>query len=66
MKYKYHLFQCDVGWIALVGTNKGLRRLSLKPTPQEALDDLGADLDQSVNDPSSFTEVEQCIKRYLQ
>lgn len=66
MKYKYHLFQCDVGWIALVGTSKGLRRLSLKPTPQEALDDLGADLDQSVNDPSSFTEVQRCIERYFQ
>ena len=66
MQYKYHLFQCDVGWIALVGTSKGLRRLSMKPTPQEALDDLGADLDRSVNDPSSFTEVQGSIERYLQ
>ena len=65
MEYKYHLFQCDVGWIALVGTSKGLRRLSLKPTPQEALDDLGPDLDRSANDPSSFVDVQHRIGKYF-
>ena len=35
-KYKYHLFQSPVGWIALLGSEKGLRCLSLKPVLQEA------------------------------
>ena len=65
MEYKYHLFQTDLGWIALLGTEKGLRRLSLKPTPQEALDDLGAELDRSINDPAGFAELQSRLERYL-
>ncbi len=65
-QYKYHLFQSPVGWIALSGGGNGLRRLSLKPTPEEALDDLGPDLDRSVNDPSSFAGAQSCLERYMQ
>ena len=34
---KYHIFECSLGWIALLGGEKGLRRLSLKPEPQDSL-----------------------------
>ena len=36
--HKYHIVEQPVGWIGLLGTEQGLRRLSLKPSPQEALD----------------------------
>ena len=65
-QYKYHLYECPLGWIAMLGSKQGLRRLSLKPEPQEALDELGPDLDRSVNDPSGFTEVQDCLEKYLQ
>ena len=65
MPLKYHLFQVSVGWIALLGTGKGLRRLSLQPALQEALEGLGPEFDRSENDPSCFTNEQQCLERYF-
>ncbi len=64
--YSYHLFQCAVGWIALLGSERGLRRLSMKPEPQEALADLGPELDRSANDPSRFSAVQESLERYVE
>ena len=65
-KYKYHLFQSPLGWIAFLSSEKGLRRLSLKPALQEALEELGPELDQSVNDPAGFVEEQSCLERFFQ
>ena len=65
-QYKYHLFQSPVGWIALLGNEKGLRRLSLKPAPQEAIEELGPELDRAVNDPSGFAEERIHLERFFQ
>ena len=65
MTFKYHLFQVSAGWIGLIGAGKGLRRLSLKPTPQESLEGLGPDLDQSDNDPSHFVEEQHRLEGYF-
>ena len=48
----------------MAGTD-GLKRASLKPTPQEAVEDLGTDLDGSEDDPDAFTEVVECLHRYV-
>jgi methylated-DNA-[protein]-cysteine S-methyltransferase len=55
-----------MGWIGLLGTEGGLRRLSLKPTPQEVCEDLGAALDSAAPDPSAFKQVQRCLDRYFQ
>lgn len=65
-QYKYHLFECAMGWIALLGSEKGLRRLSMQAEPQEALANLGPELDRSANDPSSFSAVEESLEQYMQ
>lgn len=65
-KYKSHLFQSPLGWIGLLGSEKGVRRLSLKPLLQEALEELEPELDQSVNDPAAFAEEESCLERFFQ
>jgi methylated-DNA-[protein]-cysteine S-methyltransferase len=65
-KYKYDLFQSPLGWIAFLGSEKGLRRLSLKPALQEALEELGPELDQSVSDPSGFVEERSYLERFFQ
>ena len=64
-QYKYHLFQVTVGWVALLGSDKGLRRLTLKPSPQEALDEMGTDIDRAVNEPAGFRKVQAQVERYL-
>ena len=61
---KYHLVELPIGWAGLVGSEKGLRRLSLKPTPQEVMEDLGPEADGAEDDPMPFLEVEACLRRY--
>ncbi|NQW22693.1 MAG: methylated-DNA--[protein]-cysteine S-methyltransferase [SAR202 cluster bacterium] len=61
---KYHLVELPMGWIALLAGADGLKRASLKPSPQETIEDLGADLDGAVDEPDSFTQVEACLRRY--
>jgi methylated-DNA-[protein]-cysteine S-methyltransferase len=63
---RYHLFESPMGWIGLLGTEGGLQRLSLKPTPQEVCEDLGAALDSAAPDPSAFKQVQRCLDRYFQ
>ena len=60
----YHLEELSMGWMALLAGEDGLKRASLKPSPQEALEDLGTDLDGAEDNPASFTEVVACLHRY--
>jgi len=64
--YSYHLFQLPIGWVALLGRQGRLRQLSLKPTPQEALDELGSNLEYASNDPASFQETQSRLEQYAQ
>lgn len=63
---KSHLFESPMGWIGLLGTERGLRRLCLKPTPQEVYEELGDDLDSATPDRSAFQNVRDCLDRYFQ
>lgn len=63
---RYALFQMPLGWVGLVGTEQGLRRLSFQPAPQEALEALGPDLDGAIEDPHCFAGVRSCLERYFQ
>jgi methylated-DNA-[protein]-cysteine S-methyltransferase len=53
-----------MGWMVLLGGEDGLKRASLKPTPQEAIEDMGMDIDRAEDDPNAFTEVVECLHRY--
>ena len=61
---KYHLVELSMGWMVLLAGRDGLKRASLKPSPQEALEDLGTDLDGADDDPDAFTQVVACLQRY--
>ncbi len=61
---KYHLVELPMGWIVLLGGKDGLKRASLKPTPEEAIEDLGMDLDGAEDDPDAFSQVIECLHRY--
>ena len=63
---RYHICQVSMGWVGLVGSDFGLRRLSFKPNPQEVLEDLGAALNHATEDAGSFTDTVSCLERYFQ
>ncbi len=66
MEYSYQILPMGMGWIGLLGSGKGLRRLSFKPTPDEALEDLGPELEGATEDSSMFTGVRDCLERYFE
>ncbi|MBT98921.1 MAG: cysteine methyltransferase [Dehalococcoidia bacterium] len=61
---KYHLVELPMGWMVLLAGDNGLKRASLKPTPDEAVEDLGADLEGAEDDPGFFTQIVECLNRY--
>ena len=62
---RYHLIELPKGWMVLLASEDGLKRASLKPTPQEALEDLGSDLDGAEDNPEAFIQVAACLQRYV-
>ncbi len=62
---KCHVFESPLGWIGLIGTSQGLRRLSLKPTLSEVMEDLGDAVEQATAAPDSFTAEQECLARYF-
>ena len=62
---RYHLVELPMGWMILLAGKDGLKRASLKPTPDEAVEDLGTDLDDALDDPAFFTPVVECLHRYV-
>ena len=62
---EYHLFETPVGWVALLGSSKGLQRLNLKPSPQEALEDFGEVPQAGASDSGWFVSIQSCVERYL-
>lgn len=63
---RYHIFQCSVGWVVFLGSEKGLTRLSLKPTPEEAMEDTGQELDEATLDASWFQPMQRSVESYLE
>ena len=65
MKYRHHVFESPFGWIGLLGSNKGLRRLSLRPVFQEALEGLAPELDESDSQPHGFEAEVAWLERFF-
>ena len=63
--HKYHIVEQPMGWMGFLGTDRGLRRLSLKTSPQDALDSLGPALEQAVHEPDGFDSELNCLERYF-
>ena len=59
------LHESPVGWIALLGTGKGLQRVSLQPEPQDALAGLGETAESSEDRPDVFSETLAALDDYF-
>ena len=59
------LYESPVGWIALLGTDEGLRRISLQPEPQDALAGLGEAAQTAQDVPFEFADVRSALDDYF-
>lgn len=64
--FSYCIIPGPQGWIGLAGTDDGLTRLSMKPTPEEVLEDLEEDIRHCQPDEAAFPQARQCLDRYFQ
>ena len=63
--YRYDLFQTPLGWIAILVSERGVRRVGFRPTPDEAIADLGPDLDRAVQDSESLRWLREKLLAYI-
>ncbi len=62
----YTLFETELGWMGLVGSGAGLRRIALpQPSPEEALQVLLRGLPGANADPSPFGDLPHRLERYF-
>jgi methylated-DNA-[protein]-cysteine S-methyltransferase len=63
---EYHVFETDGGWVAVLGSARGLVSLNLPcETAQQALDELSGDISQAVQSPGRFGDLTQRLQRYF-
>ena len=65
VKLYYCLRQCPVGWLALLGSEKGLRRVSLQPEPGDALDGLGEFAQNAEENSAVFADALAAFDAYF-
>ena len=53
------------GWLALLGTARGLLRVSLQPEPQQALDGLGKTMHGAEEHPEAFADALAAFSEYF-
>ena len=61
----YCLKETPFGWLALLGTARGLLRVSLQPEPQTALDSLGEVLDSAEENAAVFADALAAFEEYF-
>ena len=61
----YDVFPSKAGWIGALASPRGLRRLTLGPTPQEALEGLGSQAARASHDPSALESIRRDVDAYL-
>ena len=61
----YCLSETPFGWLALLGGRDGLRRISLQPTPEGALEELGPALENADEDTAAFAETLAAFDEYF-
>ena len=60
------IFPSPHGWVGIVGSARGLARLTLKPTPEETMESLAADpWPEADPEEAIFAQARQCLERYF-
>ena len=60
----YDVFPTQLGWVGALASETGLRRLALRPTPNEALESLGPDLNSATQDPDTLANLRGQVEAY--
>lgn len=60
------IFPARHGWVGIVGSDRGIARLSMKPTPEETLESLADDhWPEADPEDAVFAQARECLERYF-
>ena len=59
------LHEFPVGWIAMLGSDRGLQRVSLQPDPADALAGLGESAQLAEDNPDKFADAVAALEDYF-
>ena len=62
---RYDVFSTELGWVGALASPQGLRRLTLRPSPNEALEEMGPEAAQAEHDPSFLSDIRLQIDDYF-
>ena len=66
MSESFHIFQTTLGWVGILSSDKGLRRLSLPVSSfVEAYRQLGISIEPDKTPPQSLIDIAERLKRYF-
>ena len=63
-EFYYDVFPTDLGWVGALASDRGLRRLAVRSTPDQVLQDLEPDLARAGQDPSALEDIRRLIEAY--
>ena len=61
----YDVFPTEMGWVGALVSDRGLCRMTLRATPQEASDDLGPQGTQAQHEPIVLKTIRHNVEAYL-
>ena len=61
----YHIFSTEMGWVAALASKRGLRSLTIQPSPQEAMEHLGPGARAAAHDPDGLAYLQMAIGKYF-
>ena len=64
-KQYYHLLPTDLGWVGILASSKGLRKIVLKQSPEEALEGLGLGASEVEEAENELEETGELLKAYF-
>lgn len=61
---KHTIIDTDLGWIAIIASDAGLRRISIYNSADTARHDIELHFPESIDSPDSFSDLAEQLKRY--
>ncbi len=61
----YDLFPSALGWVGVVASPSGVRRLAFRPSPEEALEELDLNVQAVAHDVTAMANVRKCLQDFL-
>ena len=60
----YDVFPTDIGWVGALASERGLRRLAVRPSPDQVLQDLEPELAMAGQEPAALEDIRCRIEAY--